>query len=71
MKSASGVYVTVVLSLITAEPLAGSVTVMTESVSPSGSESLSSTAVVTAVSSGVVSVSSFATGASFTASKAL
>ena len=60
-------YVTVVPLLITATPLAGTVTAVTVSVSSSGSESLLSTVVVTGVFSDVVSVSSFATGASFTA----
>ena len=60
-------YVTVLSPSITATPLDGLVTEVTVSVSPSTSESLASTSVVTGVSSDVVSVSSIATGTSLAA----
>ena len=64
MKFSFGVYVTVPSLLLVTTPFAGCVTAVTESESPSISESLRSTSVVTSVSSAVESTSSTATGAS-------
>src|SRR3982751_769107 len=53
------------LPLIVAVPCAGAVTALIESVSPSGSLSLASTAIVTGVANAVVAVSFAATGGRF------
>ncbi len=66
LKLALGVYCTPPATIATL-PLAPWVTALTVSVSPSRSLSFVSTLTVTAVSSAVVAVSLFATGASFTA----
>ncbi len=65
LESGAGVYVTVVPS-VAAVPLAGCVRPVTARSSPSGSESLTSTGISTAVSSGVVAASFCARGASLT-----
>src|SRR6185503_16329266 len=63
LKFKSGVYFTVLSGLIAVVPLAGSDAAVTVKTSPSGSESLTSTLMSTAVSSLVVALSSFACAA--------